>query len=180
MIAKTKQSSLTRNMCQSCQIVTIHHSKHIRACYIRTLDDFLIKANFPFIFICKSKKAEVQKAKPICICQHSKLLPFTLLHHLHLLICLLVTKKIQKYKFANIEKYFKECCLKLRDSFSLKVPRYLPIICCLALLSLIPALWKPHGNTFVITKTNICRIRPTLHTAWISDLAKTQICVAES
>ena len=26
---------------------------------------------------------------------------------------------------ANIEKYFKECCLKLRDSFSLKVPRYL-------------------------------------------------------
>ena len=60
MIAKTKQSSLTRNMCQSCQIVTIHHSKHIRACYIRTLDDFLIKANFPFIFICKSKKASAE------------------------------------------------------------------------------------------------------------------------
>ena len=62
----------------------------------------------------------------------------------------------------------------------LKVPRYLrPIICCLALLSQIPAspVGKPHGNTFVITKTNICRIRP-LH-AWISDLAKAQICAAE-
>ena len=60
----------------------------------------------------------------------------------------------------------------------LKVPRYLrPIICCLALLSQIPAspVGKPHGNTFVITKTNICRIRP-MHAAWISHLAKTDFC----
>ena len=41
------------------------------------------------------------------------------------------------------------------------------IICCFFVSD---TLWKPHGNTFLITKTNICRIH-LLH-AWISDLVR--------
>ena len=39
-------------------------------------------------------------------------------------------------RICHIQEHFKECCFKLRDSHSLKVPRYLPnYLLCLALLS---------------------------------------------
>ena len=69
--------------------------------------------------------------------------------------------KLQKYTL-----YFSKCCFKLRE-FALKVPRYLSNY---LLFFVSDTLWKPHGNTFLITKTNICRIR-LLH-AWISDLVR--------
>ena len=69
--------------------------------------------------------------------------------------------KLQKYTL-----YFNKCCFKLRE-FALKVPRYLSNY---LLFFVSDTLWKPHGNTFLITKTNICRIH-LLH-AWISDLVR--------
>ena len=110
---------------------------------------------------------EAHNLLPSCICQPFKRLSFTLwslqIYWSGIVVILQVksSTKLQKYTL-----YFSKCCFKLRE-FALKVPRYLSNY---LLFFVSDTLWKPHGNTFLITKTNICRIH-LLH-AWISDLVR--------